>query len=196
MRKFLVVLLVVVVAGAALWQVQRQRQQQLAGALAEEDAGPVYDFEARDVTVRQMGADGRLQYELEAARLTQSANGGEVVAEQLTLHHDPAGTIPGGQHRWTLTAENARLPAEGQLMSMHGDVRISGLPRGRRTPVRIFSEQLDYDIGAQEVSSAADVKIEWGGIRSESRGFSFNIDTGNIATGEQRLQSSHATPAP
>lgn len=191
MRKILLSLLVLVAAGAAAWHVLRDGMVRRQEAAEEPDSARDYDFEARDVVVRQMGPDGRLQYELEARRFAQSANGGEVMAEELTIHHDPPGTIPGGPHRWTLTAAGAQLPAESDVISLRGDVRASGLPRGRRTPMRIRSERLDYDLGAQQVSSDAEVLIEWGGIRSESQGFTFNINTAEL-----QLQSSHATFVP
>lgn len=191
MRKALLTLLVLVAAGAALWHVLRDRQGRQDDTAQEPQSAREYDFEARDVVVRQMGPDGRLQYELEARRFAQSANGGEVMAEDLTIHHDPPGTIPGGPHRWTLTAAGAQLPAESQVINLRGNVRASGLPRGRRTPMRISSEALAYDLAAQEVSSDADVLIEWGGIRSESQGFTFNINSAEL-----QLQSSHATIVP
>jgi LPS export ABC transporter protein LptC len=176
--------------------VQRDRERQRSGDVQQQQAGPAYDFEARDVLVRQMDADGRLQYELEARRFAQSASDGEVVAEGLTIHHDPPGTVPGGPHRWTLTANSAQLPADGRVISMVGEVRANGLPRGRRTPVRIATEQLSYDLTEQEVSSDADYEIRWGGIRAVGSGFSYNIDTGNINAGKQQLQSTDAPPAP
>lgn len=196
MKKVLIALLVIVVAGAALWHVQRGREQQQDRDVPEQQAGPTYDFEASDVVVRQMDADGRLQYELEARRFAQAANEGEVVAEELTIHHDPPGTMPAGPHRWTLTANNAQLPADGRVISLLGDVRARGLPRGRRTPISIVTEQLDYDIGMQEVCSEAEVTIEWGRNRADSSGFCYNINTSNITTGQQTLQSADASPAP
>jgi LPS export ABC transporter protein LptC len=191
MRKVLLSLLVLAAAGAATWYVLRESPSRRQHAMQEAEAIRDYDFEARDVVVRQMGPDGRLQYELEARRFAQSASGGEVVAEDLTIHHDPPGTIPGGAHRWTLTAAGAELPAESQVIHLHGSVRAIGLPRGRRTPMRISSDQLEYDLAGQEVSSDANVLIEWGGIRSESQGFTFNINTAEL-----QLQSSHATIVP
>lgn len=191
MKKVLLSLLLLAAAGAATWHVLRDGPSRRQDARQEAESAREYDFEARDVVVRQMGPDGRLQYELEARRFAQSANAGEVMAEDLTIHHDPPGTIPGGPHRWTLTAAGALLPAESQVINLHGNVRASGLPRGRRTPMRISSEALAYDLAAQEVSSDANVLIEWGGIRSESQGFTFNINTAEL-----QLQSSHATFVP
>jgi LPS export ABC transporter protein LptC len=191
MKKFLFLLLVVTAVGATLWHVRRGQVAQDAGAAAGQQTGPAYAFEAQDVTVRQMGPDGRLQYELAARRFAQSADGGDVVAEDLTIHHDPPGTVPGGQHRWTLTAARAQLPAEGQVITMQGDVRASGLPRGRSTPVRIDTGQMHYDIASHVVSGDADVRIEWGASRFESRGFKVNINTGDV-----ELESAHGTIAP
>jgi LPS export ABC transporter protein LptC len=190
MKKFLFLLLVVTAVGATLWHVRRGQTEQDAAVIAAQEAAPAYAFEAQDVTVRQMGPDGRLQYELEARRFAQSADGGDVVAEDLTIHHDPPGTVPGGQHRWTLTAAGAQLPADGQLITLLGKVHAQGTPLGTRTPVKFDTGRLEYDIAGKELG-ADEVFIEWGAYRYQGRGFRANINNGTWT-----LESGHGTLNP
>jgi LPS export ABC transporter protein LptC len=191
MKRTLITLLIVAAAGAGLWHVFGDRGGQAGGGTARQDVRPAYDFEAVDVQVRQMGADGRLQYELAARRFAQSAAGGEVMAEDLTIHHDPPGTIPGGPHRWTMTAAGAVLPAEQQAITLSGDVLARGLPRGDRTPVRFETDRLRYDITSQQMSTDAQVMVTWGRTRFTGRGFKANINDGTW-----ELESGHGTIVP
>jgi LPS export ABC transporter protein LptC len=190
-NRVLLVLLVLAAAGAALWHVFGKPQRQADGTATTPQPAPEFDFEASDVVLRQMGPDGRLQYELAAQRFAQSTDGGGVLAEQLTLYHDPPGTVPGGAHRWTLTAATARLPAGAEVISLQGEVRASGVPLGRRAPVQVSAEQLEYRIASQEVSTTTDVLLEWGASRFRGRGLSVNVNTGAWA-----LESGDGTLVP
>jgi LPS export ABC transporter protein LptC len=190
-NRVLLVLLVLAAAGAALWHLFGKPQRQADAAATAPQSAPQFDFEARDVVLRQMGPDGRLQYELAAQRFAQAAGGGGVLAEDLTMYHDPPGTVPGGAHRWTLTAAAARLPADAEVISLQGEVRASGVPLGRRAPVHVSAERLDYRIASQEVSTATDVQVEWGASRFQGRGLTFNVNTGAWA-----LESGDGTLVP
>lgn len=183
MKNTLVILLVIATLGAAIWfGALRSGGEAPAATAQQEERG--YDFEAQGVVIRQMDERGRLQYEAEAERIVQLPDRGQVEATGLTLHHDPPGTTPGGPNRWTLTAAQGQLPAEGQVITLNGAVRAQGVPQGRALPLQVATDQLTIDLNSQEVATDGRVDITLGRNKLSSTGM-----RGNVATGELKLQS-------
>lgn len=182
MKKAVAGLLVAGAISAAIWYAMSGSQGTADAGPADEDADHARDFEAQDVEVTQMGPDGRVRYRLEAERVAQSLETGDVRAENLVIHHDPPGTTPGGQNRWTVTANEAELPAGTEVLTLSGNVRGRGIPKGRRNPVLFSSPQLSYDVRSLDVTSDAEVTIEWGASRFTSEGFQLNINTSRLET--------------
>jgi len=100
---------------------------------------------------------------------------GDIIASRLTLRHDPPGTTPGSPQRWILTAEEARLPAAGGIVTLVGKVRATSTPEGSRVPLQLDAEELSYDMDHQEVIAAGEVKLRRGGITMTGRGMRVNI---------------------
>jgi LPS export ABC transporter protein LptC len=134
-----------------------------------------YDYEARDVVVRQMGADGALQYELEAKQVTQLPRNGQITAQQLLMHHDPAGSTPGGEARWTLTADRADLPEADAPITLDGKVHAQGRLPGSQ------AERLTYNLDTQEVSTDRQVDIAKGSSRLRCGDLRMNIKRGTLS---------------
>lgn len=143
-----------------------------------------YDYEAHDVVLRQMGPDGRLAYQIEAQQITQLPDSGKVIAQALTLYHDPPGTPVGSPNRWKLTADQGELPAEGGVVTLTGKAHARGIPVGTSTAVNVATERLRYDIAAQELGSDTEVQLDWGKARMRCRTMQ-----ANIATGDAMLES-------
>jgi LPS export ABC transporter protein LptC len=149
---------------------------------AEADAAAAaYDYEARGVTVRQMGTDGALLYQIEAREVRQLPDSGRIEAAGLTLTHDPPGTEPGGRNRWTLTADRAELPPDGKVVTLAGNVRATGRPVEGNAPLTLTTESLRYDMVAQEVTTDAPVTLGWGRNTLQGRALRANIRTGSVA---------------
>ena len=179
-RALLAILGLAIIAAGTVWLIRQD------GAGTAADEGPArqstaYDYEARDVIVRQMGADGRLQYQLEAREITQLPDSGQISAVGLTMRHDPPGTAEGGAYRWTLTADRAELPPDGNAIQLSGQVRARGRLQGGTTDIRVATEQLQYDMDAQEVSSSGQVTLNWGCISLKGRNLRVNIKTSDVA---------------
>jgi len=175
-RLALLVLLLVVAAGALwTWRSGQDGQTTPGGAAPPQQA---YDYEAHDVVLRQMGPDGRLQFQVEARQITQLPESGRIAAEGLTLYHDPPGTEPGGPNRWTLTADRGELPAEGGVVTLAGDVRAKGILVGGGGAVTIATGHLQYDLATQELGTDDDVQLTWGATTTRIRGLHFNVRTG------------------
>lgn len=187
MKKVLVSLVVIGVLAAGVWFALRGTDdpQQVA---AEEIAGDRFDFEAQQVVMRQMNAQGTLQYEVEAERIVQLPDRGSVLATALTLRHDPPGTEPGSPNRWILNAAEGELPADGRIVTLKGDVRAEGVPQGRATPLRFETQSLNMDLDSQDIHTDDVVDVARGRVRLRGKGL-----RANVATGELSLELGHAT---
>lgn len=162
----------------------------VAGSGTRNDTGPAdpneadaaaYNFEASTVVVRQMDAAGRVQYQVNAAHVTQLPSDGAVTASDLTMHYDPPQAPTDGSQRWTLTAQSARLPESSDIIQLQGRVRVKGKPEGSESPATFLTEQLDYDIATQDISTAAPVEMQWGGTRLKAdKGLRSNIRRGTV----------------
>ncbi len=167
--------LVVALAALAIW-VAGTGTSKGPTTTSEEEAGNTYDYEAQDVVVRQMGADGELQYEIEAKQVTQLPRNGRISAQELVMRHDPPGSPAGGAERWTLTADRADLPELGGAITLEGDVQASGRPQGARSPLVLQTEKLTYDLESQIISTDSDTKVTSGGDRLHTpKGLRANI---------------------
>jgi LPS export ABC transporter protein LptC len=175
--RLLVLLGLLALAVVALWIGRREQDRQASPQQAEAPQ-VAYDYEAHDVVVRQMGPDGRLEFQVQARQITQMPASGRIEAQGLTLYHDPPGTEPGGPNRWTLTADSGELPAEGGVVTLAGHVRARGVPLGGGGAVTFATEHLQYDLATQELGSDDDVQVTWGANTTRIRGLRFNIRTG------------------
>ena len=134
----------------------------------EADAA-TYAYEAHDVVLRQMDGSGALQYEIEAASVTQLPKDGAIEAHDLTLHYDPPGRDADPLRRWTLTATGAQLPERSDIVKLAGDVQVRGRVPQSPAPIRFQAEQLDYNLRTQELSSDAAFELHWGGSQFSGR---------------------------
>jgi LPS export ABC transporter protein LptC len=173
-----IALVLVAAGGAAFWMSRSQTGDADAGV---DDTTPVaYDYEANDVVLRQMGADGRMAFQIEAKEITQLPDTGKVTARGITLYHDPPDTEPGGPNRLTLTADSGELPVEGGVVTLTGKVRAHGVPKGKRTEMTIATESLRYDMNTQELSTDEYFRLTMGGIRAQGRRLQANLQTGDV----------------
>ena len=183
---------VIALAVLAAWLAGAGRPATQAASAATESTDSAYDYDARDVVVRQMGPDGALQYEVEARQVTQQPRNGRISASDLVMHHDPAGTTPGGPRRWTLTADRADLPEAGDVISLQGKVHAQGRLQDTQAPVSLVTEQLDYNLITQSLASDQAVQMTWAGGTVRGRKLRANIKSGDVA-----LESEvHGTLAP
>ncbi len=179
MKRTVLVLLVVAALGGAVWYAMQGGSTTASNADAG-DATARNDFETQGVVLRQLDAQGRLQFEIEAERIVQLRDGGGIVASRLTLRHDPPGTEPGSPQRWVVTADEATLPPDGRVVTLTGTVRASATPAGGNLPVQLEAESLSYDMARQLVFSSGEVTFRRGGIHLRGRGLSVNIPDGVV----------------
>jgi LPS export ABC transporter protein LptC len=190
MKAWRVTGLLVLLAAAALWLWRGGLDRPAEETRDVDAAQAAYDYEAHQVVLRQMAPDGRLQFQVQAREITQLPDG-RISAVGLTLYHDPPGSEPGGPDRWTLTADSGELPAEGGVVALAGRVRARG-KWGGRTTVTFATEHLQYDMAAEEFSSADLVQITLGETFIEGRGLRANIRTSTL----ELEREMHGTVAP
>lgn len=171
---------VVSLGAAAIWLAGRDRGPATKGETADAAPDMAYDMEAHDVVLRQMDADGRQEFQVEARQITQAPGNGEISATALTLYHDPPGTAAASPNRWTLTADGAQLPPEGGIVTFQGNVRAAGRPASGGMPVTLTTSRLRYDLDAQSLSSDADVAVTRGSMAFQARGMRFDIKTSEL----------------
>ena len=157
---------------------------------SQPDAGPAkpneadaatYAYEAHDVVLRQMDGSGALQYEIEAASVTQLPRDGAIEAHDLTLHYDPPGKTLDVSQRWTLTASGAQLPEASDVVKLAGRVQVRGRVPESPAPIRFQTEKLDYNLITQELANTTAFELHWGDSQFSGRGLKANIKQGTVS---------------
>jgi LPS export ABC transporter protein LptC len=173
-------LLLIAALAAAAYLTSTRRPQRTAGAAQPLAAAPAYNFEANDVVLRQMGPDGRLQFQIQARRIAQLPQAGAIAVSDVTLHFSPAedaATAP----RWTLTAKSAELPDQGNEVALQGDVLVRGVPAGGKQEAQLRTQHLLYNLETQDLRTNAEVDLTWGRNRLRGKSLTANIKRGTVA---------------
>lgn len=139
-----------------------------------------YGYVALDARVVQTDDTGQVLYTLDAAQVAQDPGSGELAANTLTLHYGLNGLQP-----WTLGARSGRLPSGSTRVHLEGDVQARGKPAHTEQFVQINTQQVDFDMAAQELTTHQPVTVNWGGQQLAGRGLSANLKQGQL-----RLESS------
>lgn len=176
-------LLAVVVIGlvVAAAYVAGTSRPDASGAKPNEADSATYAYEAHDVVLRQMDASGALQYEIEAASVTQLPRDGAIEARELTLHYDPPGKTADPGHRWTLTASGATLPEASDVVRLAGRVQVRGRVPQSPAAIGFRTEKLDYNLVTQELANDTAFELQWGGSQFSGRGLKANIKQGTVS---------------
>jgi LPS export ABC transporter protein LptC len=175
---FAVAIIGLVVAAA---YVAGTSQPDASGAKPNEADAATYAYEAHDVVLRQMDANGAPQYEIQAASVTQLPRDGAIEAHDLTLHYDPPGREVDPNRRWILTASGAQLPEASEVVKLHGNVQVQGHVPLSSAPISFQSEKLDYNLKTQELRSDTTFEFQWGASQFSGRGLRANIKQGTVA---------------
>ncbi|MDR2215176.1 MAG: LPS export ABC transporter periplasmic protein LptC [Nevskiaceae bacterium] len=149
-----------------------------AGEQIVEDENSGYDFSARDVSVTQTDAEGRLLYAFTAEQVQQADND-MIDASNLTLQYDPPGESTVAQ-RWTVRADTAQLPEQGGVLALLGNVQAHGQPAGSGAPLVIRTDKLDYDMRGQTLRTKSTVRFEWNDRELTGTGLDADLNAGKF----------------
>ena len=178
--RVLATIFIVAAAAFAIWVAGNGMRSGRTGTATSEPAGSAYDYQATDVVVQQMGPDGALQYELAAKQITQQPQDGQISAQELVMHRDPAGSAPGGPNRWTLRADRADLPESGGVITLQDNVHAEGRPENSSKLFSLATRQLTFNLETQDVVIDRQVDYSWGKSTFHCASLRMNIRRGTV----------------
>jgi LPS export ABC transporter protein LptC len=145
---------------------------------------PTYDYVASDVVVQQMDKDGKLLYQMQAKRVEQLPEDGRIAASDLMLHYDPhevRDESTRDQQRWTLTADAAELPENGNIVALQGNVLLRGHTTPGSAEMLVSTSRLSYNLDSQELRNDVPVRLQWGKNELSGGNLRANIKQGTVA---------------
>ncbi|MDH3588677.1 MAG: LPS export ABC transporter periplasmic protein LptC [Gammaproteobacteria bacterium] len=125
----------------------------------EEPRAPVLDsgYYLREAVVEGIGTDGTTLYTLRAERIQQAPSDNSVSLQVVDLEY----SSPDGEP-WSLRADEGAIPADGERISLFGNVKIEEmLFVGPETTV-VTTPDLDVDLRAHLATTDSEVRIERG----------------------------------
>ncbi|MFZ9478127.1 MAG: LPS export ABC transporter periplasmic protein LptC [Steroidobacteraceae bacterium] len=128
-------------------------------------------YSARDAKIIETGADGRPRFTVQAAFIEQRPASRDIVLTDIDMRLQAADT------QWHLQAKRGRMPAEAQRILLDGDVRLDGQPAGTLAPLRIRTEQLNYDLATSRAIAPGAVSIVLQDHQLEGTGLEADLKT-------------------
>ncbi|NDE02996.1 MAG: LPS export ABC transporter periplasmic protein LptC [Gammaproteobacteria bacterium] len=128
-------------------------------------------YSARDAEIVETGADGRPRFTLQAALIEQRPASRDIVLTDIDMRLQAADT------QWHLQAKRGSMPAAAQRILLDGDVRLEGQPAGTVAPLRIRTEQLNYDLATSRALAPGAVSILLQDHRLEGTGLEADLKT-------------------
>jgi LPS export ABC transporter protein LptC len=139
-----------------------------SGAADVESTEPGYI--ATNAELIETGDDGHPLFRLEAERIEQPTPQGIIFLSAPKLDYQPEL----GNH-WKLTAQRGQLPQDARTAELAGAVHADGRPTGSTELMHIVTDQLHLDMKQQLATTAAKVRVDWGGNSLRGRGMSADI---------------------
>lgn len=127
-------------------------------------------YSARDAEVLETGPDGALRYRLSAQRIEQDPNSLDIRLTSLDMQVASAERDP-----WRVSAQSGVLPSQSARVSLSGTVTIEGGAQTATGPIRIQTDQLDYDLRSELARAEGPVSIEMQGYRLDGRGLEADL---------------------
>ena len=169
----LLFVLLVIVAGSAIWWVDtlREGDEQRAepGAPAHE---PDYYF--TDFRLRTHEAAGLPRYVLRGTRLVHYADDGSATVTAPDLYYRPDTSPP-----WTMTSETGRLAPSGDRVDMEGNVVMNRQPRDV-PPLTLRTSRMTIYTDAGRAETSAPVTVTQPGRRMAAVGATARFGPGLI----------------
>ena len=135
--------------------------------IATTSVGPAHDpgYSARQASLVQTGADGRPVYTLNAAEIQQQPDTGTVDMQQVRLgFRDASGD------QWNARGDRGQLAQNSGIVSLSGNVHVSGVLPGTDEVAEIATGHLAFDTKAQVVATQDPVTIVMSGRQLNAQG--------------------------
>lgn len=170
-RLFAVIALAVLVIGVV---VLSGTQRETA---ASTSVGPARDpgYSALKARLVQTGPDGRPVYTLDAAEIQQQPDAGTVDLQQVHLgFRDTSGD------EWTARADRGELVPNSGIVSLTGNVHVSGVLPGTEDVAEIATSHLAFDTKAQIVATRDPVTLVMSGRQLNAEGMVASLKEGHV----------------
>ena len=130
------------------------------------------DFIAEDFVITKMGADGKPEYSLSAARMLHYPDdeSTDIVAPRLVQRHDDAAPI-------VIRADRGLISRNGEQASFFGNVVVVREASAQRSELRMQTEYLQIDPDRDLASTNRPVIVTEGRSRLAGVGMEFNNKT-------------------
>lgn len=127
-------------------------------------------YSARDAEVIETGRDGQPRYRLRASRIEQDPLSLDIRIEQPVMRFETAGGTG-----WQVSAKQGRLPAGAERLRLDGEVTLQGTTIPGKSPIRLRTDQLDYDLLGERAVARGAVTMDIEGHLLEARGLEADL---------------------
>ena len=109
--------------------------------------------------------DGRLLYEIWAARAEERPDEGRLLLSDVRIEYRPAENVP-----WVLTADSGEAPTDQAYIELSGAVELANTPRDQGQRTLIKTQRLRFEPDASVASTEAAVSVFLGAGRLDAVG--------------------------
>jgi LPS export ABC transporter protein LptC len=140
------------------------------------NAPPLRDpgYAARNAEVIETGEDGRERYRLTAENIHQHSDTGVIELRGLAMNYRPtldakAGAAPeppnSALRDWHVTADRGAVQANGDQVTLDGNVQVKGPAPGSGVPIELTTDVLFMSMNAEVIRTESPVVVNFSGHR-------------------------------
>ena len=140
-------------------------------------SSPLHDpgYSATQARLVQTGVDGHPVYALNAAHIQQQPNNGLIVLQEVHLtFRDSNG------NDWTARGAQGEVTQDSSVVSLSGDVHVSGMLPGTTEVTELTSEHFAFDTNSQVVTTRDPVTITMSGRTLSAQGLVASLKEGHV----------------
>ena len=120
------------------------------------------------------GTDGNILYEVTTRRAAQTRSEDRIRLRDVRMVYGPTTALP-----WELRADRGYIPAEANLIELHGNVVAVSVEDGKE-PMVIRTQRLDIEPETRNAMTTEDVTLEFEGRQLDATGMQANFETNNL----------------
>ncbi len=159
-NSFTIIGLLVCAVGSGILLLQSDQKENTANTITKLDTG-YYMLRPR---LTGTGVNGDIIYRISAETAEQSIEDGGITLKAVRMAYDPGTDIP-----WSLVADQGRVPPDGKVIELTGNV-IATSEKPGQAPTIFFTEQLEVDPDLYIAKTEQKVTIENAGSRIYATG--------------------------
>ncbi len=127
------------------------------------------------VDLEEFGSDGRLRIGLQSVAAQEDpANGIVRLSEVAVDYHADDG------QDWRLTATEARVPKESDVVEFEGNVHLSGIAAAQGEAAELRTDRLTLDTETEHAQTASPVELAFGRHLMQANGMHADLKAGRL----------------